>query len=83
MQASGMPRGVYVVECRRNGPAYNAGVQSGDIITKIGEKNIETMSDYQIGVGQLREGDPVTVVVQRRGADEYIELEYQAIVGAR
>ena len=41
------------------------------------------MKDYQNQVELLTSGTVVTVVVQRRGIDEYKELEYQVSVGAR
>ena len=83
MQESGMPAGIYVSECSIDGPAYEAGIQSGDIIVQIGEADVTKISEYQSQVAALNEGDLATVVVQRRGADEYIELEYQVNVGAR
>lgn len=83
MQESGMPAGVYVSEARINGPAYEAGIQNGDIIVRIGEAEVTKISEFQMQVYGLNVGEPVTVVVQRRGADEYIELEYQVNVGAR
>lgn len=83
MKESGMPAGIYVSECSIDGPAYDAGIQSGDIIVRIGENDVEKMNEYQAQTAALNEGDTVTVVVQRKGADEYIELEYQVNVGAR
>ena len=62
---------------------YNAGIQNGDVIVKLGDKTIASMKDYQNGMEQLNRGDEITVVVQRKGIDEYKQLEYQVIVGAR
>lgn len=83
MQESGMPAGVYVSEARINGPAYEAGIQNGDIIVRIGEDEVTKISEFQMLVYGLNVGEPITVVVQRKGAEEYIELEYQVNVGAR
>ena len=41
------------------------------------------MKDYQNQVETLSSGAEVKVVVQRRGIDEYKELEFQVTVGAR
>ena len=79
----GVPAGIYVSECILEGPAYNAGIQNGDIIVSVGGKEIASMKDYQNQVETLASGTVVTVVVQRRGIDEYKELEYQVTVGAR
>lgn len=83
MQESGMPAGIYVLECSIEGPAYDAGIQSGDIIVRIGEMDVEKISEFQAQMAALKAGDQAAVVVQRKGADEYIELEYQVNVGAR
>ena len=83
MEENGMPSGVYVADCIQNGPAYNAGIQNGDIVVKIGEKEISSMKDYENQLENLRQGDTVTVTVQRKSVNEYKELEYQVNVGAR
>ena len=83
MAEKGLPHGVYVADCILNGPAYNAGIQPGDVIVQVGEKEIATMKDYQNQLDPLKEGEEITVVVQRKGIDEYKELKYQVIVGAR
>ena len=83
MEENGMPVGVYVADCIQNGPAYNAGIQNGDVVVKIGEKNILSMKDYENQLEALRQGDTVMVTVQRKSVNEYKELEYQVNVGAR
>lgn len=83
MEENGMPAGVYVADCIQNGPVYNAGIQNGDVIVKIGEKNILSMKDYENQLEALHQGDTVTVTVQRKSVNEYKELEYQVNVGAR
>ena len=83
MTENGLPAGVYVTDSVANGPAYNAGIQNGDIITKVGEKEIVTIKDYQNAVEALKEGEVVTIIIQRNGIEEYKELEYPVTVGAR
>lgn len=83
MALEGIPLGVYVTECILDGPAYSAGIQNGDIIVRIGDKDVSTVKEYQNQVESLDYDTVVTVVVQRRSIEEYKELEYQVIVGAR
>lgn len=83
MATNGLPLGVYVMDSMVDGPAYNAGIQNGDIIVKVGDKDIATIKDYQNQVDSLREGDVVTVTIQRKSIEEYKELEYPVTVGAR
>lgn len=83
MAEQGIPQGVYVGECVPDGPAYNAGIQNGDIIIRINDEDILTIKDYQSQVEAMNQGAVVTVVVQRKAIEEYKELEYQVTVGAR
>lgn len=83
MLSEDIPPGIYVTDCVLEGPAYAAGIQNGDIIVRIGGREVFTIKDYQNQVEGLSRDAEVTVVVQRKGIDEYRELEYQVIVGAR
>ncbi len=83
MTERGIPAGVYVTDCVPEGPAYNAGIQNGDIIVRVGNQDIVTIKDYQNQVEALNQDSVVTVVVQRQGIEEYKELEYQVTAGAR
>ncbi len=83
MAEGGLPLGVYVAQCVPESPAYFAGIQPGDVITKVGDKKISTIKEYQNQIDSLKKDDEITIVVQRKSIDEYKELEYQVIVGAR
>lgn len=83
MGETGLPQGVYVVNSIADGPAYNAGIQNGDIITKVGDKEIITLKELQSQIESLTPEHPVSVMVHRNGRDEYKELEYQVMIGAR
>lgn len=80
---AGTPKGVYVTESVTDSPAYNAGIQNGDIITAIGEAAVTNMKDFQNQIENLHAGDRVRVVVQRNGAEVYRELEFVVEIGAR
>lgn len=79
----GLPLGIYVNSAVIDGPAYNAGIQSGDIITRLGEDDLVTMKDFQNCLDRLASGDVVTVEVQRYGREVYTPIEYQVTIGAR
>ena len=83
MAAQGLPNGIYVLNSVTERPAYDAGIQNGDIITHIDGREITTMKDFQNTVDNLECGRLVNVVVQRNGRDQYAKLEFQVTVGAR
>jgi len=50
-------------------PAHNAGLEEGDIITKIGDKKINNIYDYMSALGNLEKGQTVQVVINREGVE--------------
>ncbi|MBE5973632.1 S1C family serine protease [Lacrimispora xylanisolvens] len=83
MNSSGMPLGVYVVEVNTDSPAYNTGIQSGDIITEMGGAAIVTMKDFQVVLEKSSPGQIIPVTVSRNGREEYKKIQYQVTIGAR
>ena len=79
----GLPRGIYVLNSVTGRPAYEAGIQNGDIITRINDHELSTMKDFQNTIDNLECGQLIHVTVQRNGREEYTELEFQVTVGAR
>ncbi len=59
--------GVYVVNVDSNGPAYQAGIRSGDVITAVDGATVDTMVDFRRTVFQKQPGDTITASVLRRG----------------
>lgn len=84
MEKNGMPVGIYITAAAPESPAYNAGLQSGDILDEINDVKIEGMKNFQAQVERLHVGDHITVTVQRNnGKDEYKEIEFAVTMGAR
>ena len=84
MEKNGMPAGIYITAAAPESPAYNAGLQSGDILDEINDVKIEGMKNFQAQVERLPVGDHITVTVQRNnGKDEYKEIEFAVTMGAR
>ena len=84
MEKNGMPAGIYITAAAPESPAYNAGLQSGDILDEINDVKIEGMKNFQSQVERLHVGDHITVTVQRNnGKDEYKEIEFAVTMGAR
>lgn len=83
MRETGVPSGVYVVEAVAGSPAYDAGIQNGDIITLFGEKEITTFKELQMQIETSESGQEIIVTVMRKGRDGYIELKYPVGIRAR
>lgn len=81
---TGMPKGIYITASLSDSPAYNAGIQPGDILTWMNGTEVKNMKDFQNQIEKFRAGDKVQVAVMRsNGKDEYKQIEYQVTIGAR
>lgn len=81
--ANGLPAGVYVMNAVTDKPAYNAGIQNGDILTAIDGTPVTSMKEYQAAVEKMLCGQVIHVTVARNGRDAYTELEFDVTVGTR
>ncbi len=80
---TGKPQGVYVTNRQEDTPSYNAGIQNGDIITQIGEKEISNMIDVQNALDEAVAGSITTITVMREGRDGFKEISFQLNLGDR
>lgn len=77
----GVPMGAYVTGIRMDSPAMQAGIQSGDVIVKLGTADISSFSEYQEAMMTLSPDLSVTVKIMRQGAEEYQEMPVDVILG--
>ena len=76
---AGVRSGAYVGEVVENGPADQAGLQKGDVITMLGTTTITSQSDLTAAVGSsktFQAGDTVTVTYVREGKVYTTELTF-------
>ncbi len=59
--------GVLLDGVREGSVAEKAGLKAGDIIVKMGSKDIRNVYDYTDAIKNLKPGDTITVVVKRSG----------------
>ena len=64
--------GIYVNEVIAGGPADKAGIEAGDIITKVDGKTVEKSGDLPRMIGNTKPGTKITVQVFRRGSTKDI-----------
>ena len=73
----GKPIGAMVRNVESGGPADKAGVEAGDIVTKVDGKAVERFSDLPRMVGAAKPGSKVTLQVFRRG--QYRDISVSVI----
>ena len=62
-------KGVYVAGLTDGGAASDAGLKSGDVITKIGDIEVNSSPQLQEQVGRYRPGDKIAVTYMRDGKE--------------
>ncbi len=82
----GRATGALVRSVESGGPADKAGVEAGDIITKVDGKTIERSGELPRVIGGVKPGSKVTLQVFRRGASRDVVVtvaEFEAERNAR
>ncbi|WP_282009089.1 Do family serine endopeptidase [Brevundimonas aveniformis] len=77
----GHPRGVLVNSVYRGGPAANAGVRQGDVITAVGGQTVDDAAALNFRIGVVRPGEQVELTVVRDGAERTLRARVEAPPG--
>lgn len=76
-----IPEGVYVKTVEMDSPAMAAGIQEADVIVKMNGEEVSSVEQYNQLLMGLNIGDEVKITVKRQGAEDYVDLECNAIAG--
>lgn len=74
-------KGVYVAALIADGAAKDAGIEEGDIITKIGSVEVNNVPELQEQVSKFRPGDKATITVKRNEKEQVMDLTFKNING--
>lgn len=78
-----IPKGFYVTRVEGDSPAMQAGIQVGDIIQSVGSSDTMSLNAYNRKILTLEIGKEVKIKAKRRGAEEYVNVDFKAIVGSK
>ena len=62
-------KGVYLAKVTEGGSADKAGLKDGDVILKIGSKEVNSVAALQEEIGKRRPGDKVSLTVRQKDGD--------------
>jgi Do/DeqQ family serine protease len=62
-------KGVFLVKVTEGGSADKAGLKDGDVILKIGSKEVNSVASLQEEIGKRRPGDKVSLTVRQKDGD--------------
>ncbi|HEV3146795.1 MAG TPA: PDZ domain-containing protein, partial [Gemmataceae bacterium] len=66
--------GIEVMQVMPDSPAAKVGLQNGDRITKVGDKQVTDVNQFLQTIGSHKPGDKFTVVVMRGGKEQNIAV---------
>lgn len=77
-----LPSGVYVSSVEDGSPAQTAGLQTGDIITAVGDTTISSYDDLSSALSSLNSGDTVTMTIYRTSNGAYQAYTVDVTLGS-
>ena len=69
----GIPNGAYITSIKWDSPAMTAGLQPGDVIVKVDDKEVASMYYLSYLLLQKEIGEEIEVVIMRQSQGEYKE----------
>lgn len=81
-KALGVEKGVFIKEVMKGDPAEKAGMLAGDIILKIGDKEIDGVHDVQFAVLDYDPGDKINFLINRDGKTKKLTVKARAREGS-
>lgn len=80
-QESGVPQGAYIVEIEMDSPAMSAGIQSGDVITRINGTDITNYNELLNELYNAEPEDTMTIILMRQGMDGFQQMRVVVTLG--
>lgn len=77
----GVPYGAFVKEVAMDSPAMLAGIQQGDVLVQVVDKDILSYNEYIRILMEMKVGDTVELTVMRLSQEEYKEMKFQVTLG--
>ena len=81
-QLYGIPSGVVVTSVVENGPAAQAGIQEGDIITSLDRRSVTSIEQLRDTLQYYASGETIGVTVQRSDNGKYVEQTLNVTLGS-
>ncbi|MCM1193498.1 MAG: PDZ domain-containing protein [Butyrivibrio sp.] len=77
----GVPLGGFVTKVDMESPAMLAGIQQGDVIVAVGDREVTGFNDYTGALMLYEPGQTVDITIMRQSQEEYKEMNFSIEVG--
>ncbi|MFQ9634673.1 MAG: PDZ domain-containing protein, partial [Coprobacillus cateniformis] len=68
-------KGIYVADVQNDSAASKAGIQTGDVITKFDNEEIESYKDFLTKLYSKKPGDTVKLTINRNGSTSTVNVK--------
>lgn len=75
-----VPYGAFVKEVAMDSPAMRAGIQRGDVLVQMDDKEILSYNEYIRTLMEKKAGDTVNLTIMRLSQEEYKEMKIEIIL---
>jgi serine protease Do len=75
--------GALVAEPQSNGPAAKAGVESGDVITRVNDQPVKDARELARTIGGMAPGSTIKLVLFHKGEDKIVSLKLGELPNAK
>lgn len=72
-------KGIVIIEVQKDSPAGKAGIQSGDIITKIGDIEVSNMSQLKKDLYNYKKGDSANLTIIRNADEVNMKIDFSEV----
>ena len=79
----GVPFGAYLMEIDMDSPAMDAGIQSGDVIIRLKDTEINNYQELVNALFLEQPENTVTIGLMRQGPDGYTEMDVNVLLGLK
>lgn len=77
----GVPLGGFVTKVDMDSPAMLAGIQQGDVIIAVSDREVTGFNDYTSTLMLFEPGQTVDITIMRQSQEEYKEMKFSIEVG--
>ena len=72
-------KGIIIIEVQPDSPAAKAGIQSGDIITRIGNIEVSNMSQLKKDLYNYKKGDSANLTIIRNADEVNLKIDFSEV----
>lgn len=73
-------KGLYIIDVKENGLAYHYGIETGDTLLFINQKEINTKDDYEAAINSIKNSKEFLMIINKKNKDNVVlKLNYSIV----